>query len=435
MKGLTVKRRSNPKEATWEPHGLTRGQPTSRHFKLRIYDDIITMEFVTNTEMVKKATTGWEMSDNLGSNQPGKPARRWHVGTRYSFSDTYGIILERNLLKPRLYPATHNGRADGTPVYWTQEIWEAKKKSQVSTFAAQLLQNPAAGNEATFKMEWLRAWLIRPAILNVYIMGDPSLGKRRKNSDRTAIAVVGVDAALNKYLLDGFCHRMRQSERWGNLRQLYRKWVGMPGVQRVDVGWERYGLQSDLEYFEEKMREPTAQASFEITELNWTREGNESKRDRVERLQPDFLGGSFMLHGVVRYEDIWRKQDDPEEAAKPDGASDEDIVHVQYVDALWKPNIEKNTIEYHHLKGPTKAMQALIRAQQDYRVCKPIRRQDEEGQVYDLTRRFFEEFLFFPFASKDDLIDAVSRVYDMEPVAPVVYERSLEDMVPDYPDA
>lgn len=407
MKGLTVKRRSNPKEATWEPHGLTRGQPTSRHFKLRIYDDIITLEFVSNPEMVNKATVGWEMSDNLGSNQPGKPARRWHVGTRYSFSDTYGIILERNLLKPRLYPATDNGREDGTPVYWSQEIWEAKKKSQVSTFAAQLLQNPAAGNEATFRMEWLKPWFIRPTILNIYIMGDPSLGARRKNTDRTAIPVIGVDANLNKYLLDGYCHRMKPSERWSSLKRLRRKWLGMPGVQRVDVGWERYSMQSDLQYFEEKMREEGI--SFDIAELSWTREGNQSKKDRVERLQPDFNSGNFFVPGVVRHEVL--------------------------EDAFWAINLDKNQIDYRRMEGPTRAMKAAVATHQEHRVCKPIRRQDEEGNVYDLTRMFFEEFRFFPFSSHDDLIDAMSRIYDMEPVAPVVFEQSFESLIPDYPDA
>jgi len=43
-RGITVKRKSNPKEATIEAHGLIDGQPTSRHFRLHIYDDVVTQD-------------------------------------------------------------------------------------------------------------------------------------------------------------------------------------------------------------------------------------------------------------------------------------------------------------------------------------------------------------------------------------------------------
>jgi hypothetical protein len=72
-----------------------------------------------------------------------------------------------------------------------------------------------------------------------------------------------------------------------------------------------------------------------------------------------------------------------------------------------------------------------MQAGERWRLISPIKRIDETKTVYDLTRVFFEEFALFPFSPRDDLIDAVSRIYDMEAVPPVSFER-IE--VQDYSD-
>lgn len=387
-KGLIFKRRGNPKEATLEGHGLIDGQPTSRHFDLRIYDDVVTRDNITTPEQVKKTTEGWELSDNLAGGQ----RRRWHTGTRYIYGDTYGVILERGILTPRLYPATSNGRKDGVPVLWSPEVWEQKKRTQVSTLAAQLLQNPLADGAGTFKINWLRPWLVRPATINVYILVDPSKGRknRKQTSDRTAIAVIAIDAAGTKYLVDGACHRMTLSQRWDMLKMLHRKWEDMPGVQMLKVGYEQYGMQTDLEHFESKMLDAQDDRDvFAIEEVNWPHEGGHSKKERVERLQPDFEYSDFLLPGIV---------------------------HHEALDACyWSVNPETNKIDYRPVQGSTKLMRAAEVTGQGYRVCSPLKRLDEDKRVYDVTKLLMEEMLLFPFGIRDDMVDAVSRVYDLDP--------------------
>jgi hypothetical protein len=401
--GLTVKRKGNFREATFEAHGVIDALPTGKHFPFLFYDDIITEKNVTNPEQIAKATERTELSFPIGI---GEKTRRRMVGTRYHFADSYGQLMERGVAKARLHPATENGKIDGEPVFMTKEAWEAVKRDMRTTISAQFLQNPIAGKENMFSTKWLKPYWVRPIVMNVYIMGDPSKG-RSATSDRTALVVIGIDTAGNKYLLDGFCHRMQLSERWQKLEMLQRKWSNMPGVQTVRVGYERYGVQADDEYFDEKMRESGRR--FEITELNWTGQvGRQSKENRVERLEPDFRNGNFFVPAKV-----WN--------ANVDGTV-----------AVWYLEDEKDEIFYEAARGLHRLERQVKSNGENWRLVEPIRRVDEDGNIYDLTRVFFEEMTFFPFSPRDDLIDSMSRIYDMEPRPAVVHERVV---IEDYADS
>lgn len=412
--GIVVQRRSNPKEATIEAWGLLDGMPVGRHFALRDYDDVVTEKTVTNEDQQRKTIERWELSDNLGAGDN----RIWVPGTRYHFGDAYGVMLDRGVLKPRIYPATDNGRLDGAPVFFTEEKWQEKKRTQRSTLAAQLLQNPIAGKENSFETSWLRFYVVRPRVMNVYIMADPSMGHSNK-SDRTAIAVIGVDHLGNKYLLDGYRHRMKLTERWMALKGMHKKWNNAPGVMSVQVGYERYGMQADMEHFAEEMRKKPKE-SFAIKELNWVKEGSQAKTARVNRMEPDFREGSFFVPAKVWHPDygvaLWEVWNDEREEAWRDAHDD-------------KPSGNADgMIVYRHLKGALRHDKVAIADGERYRIADPIRRLDEDGNVYDLTRMFFEEYSFFPFAAKDDLVDAMSRIEDMEPAAPNVHEAQAVEM-------
>jgi phage terminase large subunit-like protein len=369
-RGIIVKRSSNPKEGTIEAHGLVDGQPTSRHYKLRVYDDVVVPASVSTPEQVKKTTEAWELSHNLGS----EDGRAWHIGTRYSFADTYAVMLERGSVKPRIHTATKDRELYGEPVLFSKEKWEKEVRDQgEATISCQMLQNPLAGTHRMFDVKDLKVYEIRPQTLQVYIMVDPARSQK-KGSDNTAIAVIGIDYAGNKYLLDGYRHKMDLTERWVRTRDMWKWWSTAPGVQGTNVGYESYGAQADLDYFHERQR--IERTPFVIEELAWPRDGEGSKVDRVQRLTPDVRNGRF----YIPYQ----------------------------TDA----------------KNLTRIQQEMLESGQDYRIARKIIhkgiREAGKMEVYDLTEDFKTELAFFPFAGKKDLVDAVSRIFDMEPVTPGV---------------
>ena len=385
--GIIVKRQGNPKEATVEAHGLIDGMPTGKHWNLRVYDDLVNEDLVGTPEQIKKCTLRWENSDNLGT----KGGRRWHIGTRYSYADTYGIILDRGVLKVRKYPATDDGTLNGRPVFLTQAQWDAKKLAQVSVINAQMLQDPLAGEQNTFDLKSFRTYEARPRTVNVYILVDPSKGATQR-STYTGIAVIGVDAASNRYLLDGYRQRMSLDQRYVAVKHLHKYWSHQPGVQAIRVGYERYGMQSDLEHFELEMRRE--RAFFPIEEVSWPRQGKHSKEDRIERIEPDARHGHIFLPAYC-----W---------------------HEVHGTCIWL--IGQDHVEFRRLLGETKIQREMRATDQGYRLAKPIKRK-AEGHVYDLTRVFLEEARLHPFGSHEDLLDAFSRLYDMDPVPPVMVER------------
>lgn len=271
--GIIVKRKSNPKEATIEAHGLVDGQPTSKHFYLCVYDDVVTIENVRSPQMIEKTTEAWALSLNLGSEH----GIRRYIGTRYHYNDSYAEIMRRGAAKPRIHPATVDGTVDGKSVLLSQEILEQKRRDMGSyVYNSQMLQKPAADESQGFKRDWLEfhecsTW----GNMNLYILVDPA-NEKKKSSDYTAMAVVGLSADNNYYVLEWVRDKLSLTERTDVLFMLHRKY------KPLNVGYERYGMQADIAHIKDLQRR--VNYNFKITELG----GNLSKVDRIRKLIPLF---------------------------------------------------------------------------------------------------------------------------------------------------
>lgn len=274
--GIVVKRKSNPKESTVEAWGLVDGQPTSKHFFVLNYDDVVTRESVYTPEMIAKTTEALELSYNLGS----EGGCKRFAGTRYHFNDSYKTVMDRGTAKPRIHPATDDGTFDGTPVLWTREhLAEKRRDMGPYTAACQLMQNPKADEVQGFREDWIRYYTgvadDAARFTNRYILVDAANGKRPSN-DYTSMWVLGLGRDRNYYVLDMVRDRLNLTQRADTLMRLHRKWRPM------EVRYEKYGMMADTDHIATVQGKENYR--FDLVEVG----GNIPKTDRIKRLIPLF---------------------------------------------------------------------------------------------------------------------------------------------------
>lgn len=341
--GITVKRQGNPKEATIEAWGLVDGQPTSKHFGLLVYDDVVTENSVGTPEMMQKTTKALENSYNLGK----RGGHRRFIGTRYHFNDSYKTLLERKTARPRIYPATEDGTVEGEPVFLTRKELAKKRADQGPyTFGCQMLLDPVADSTQGFKAEWLvgRFATASPIGQNLVFLVDAASAKKKK-SDYTSMWCLGLGSDRKVYVHDMVRDRLSLTERADLLMKWHRKWKPMA------VGYEQYGMMADIEHIKDLQERENYR--FDITPLG----GTMAKNDRIRRLIPWFEKGKIYLH----------------------------------------PKIAKT---------------------------------DYEGKLTDLTQAFInDEYLAFPVAQHDDMLDALARFLDEDlPIQwPMAYAEEYDE--------
>jgi phage terminase large subunit-like protein len=271
--GLIVKRAGNPKEATIEAWGLVDGQPTSKHYKVLLYDDVVTRESVTTPEQIAKVNDAWALSLNLGVTD----GLRRYAGTTYALGDTYYLIQDRKSAKVRCYPATVDGTVHGEPVFLSRQALMKKREDMGPfIFSAQMLMNPIADSVQGFKPEWLRTYgRSSGAGMVKALLVDPA-GEKKRGSDYTVMMVLGLSQDQNIYVLDGIRDRLNLAQRAAKLIELHRMW------KPQKTGYEKYGKDSDIEAIQMVMDQN--EYRFAITPLG----GSMAKPDRIRRLVPYF---------------------------------------------------------------------------------------------------------------------------------------------------
>lgn len=304
--GLIVRRTGNPKEATLEAYGLSDdSQPTSKHYDIKIYDDVITERSVTSREMIDRAMTGIRLSMNLSKTDPksGKIiTKNRFVGTRWDLDDPYGQIVAEEIAAERRRPGvvvTDDGVLKSVGP-WSDETAEAKRKELGDyIFSCQILLDPVAASSQRFKEEWLRFWDAENLRnLNIYIVVDPAGSQKKKDSDYTVFNVFGVDSLDNRLIIKLVRDRLNLVERTNMLFELMRQY---PKV--VKVGYEQVGMQADIEHIQYRMKQENFR--FTIVPLGTARRitsaankqvgGKVKKEDAISALVAPFEAGRIYL--------------------------------------------------------------------------------------------------------------------------------------------
>lgn len=382
-KELFIKRTANRKEPTITTCGFNFALPTGLHADVLLYDDIVIEKSVATAEQIERTAFMFNQSRPLGT----MSCVSRIIGTRYAHNDLFATLLDlkkangEDVYKRRIWPATDNGLLDGKPWIFSQEHWESiiANAEAIKTVSNQYLQNPLIASERVFNVENLSYYYVKPQRMNVYILVDPAHSKK-KGTNSTAMAVVGVSGRKRKYLLDGYCHKMSLIERYLYLRKLFDKWSAMPGVARIKVGYETYGSGNvDLEYIRDMLKKD--QVTMSIIELESPLGSPKHKDDRIERINNDL------------------------------------IPHQIFVP--WDTDPERLTSEQ---------KQACINGNKEF-LSRAIKCIGNNKSVYNLTTEFKKQLSMFPLGSHKDLIDAFSRIYDCDVKDPTQRRQSFEPPV------
>jgi len=296
--GISVRRKSNPKEQTIEAWGVVDGQPIGKHFGVLVYDDVVVPASVTTPEMMKKTLESLQNSYNLGA----EGGLRRFIGTRYHFNDAYRSIMDSKSAIPRIYAATDDGTPDGSPVLLTPERLAEKRRDQGPyIFGCQLMMNPTADDTQGFKASWMRYYdNVNLKIGNVYLLFDPANDKKKTN-DYTCgwVALLCPDQKIR--ILNIVRDRLNLTERTRLMMEWHRKYKP---IRQDGVRYEKYGKDADIDHIKGQME--IENYDFEITEVG----GSTSKNDRIRRLIPYFEQGRILFPRTLNYTDSTGKTRD-----------------------------------------------------------------------------------------------------------------------------
>ena len=164
---------------------------------------------------------------------------------------------------------------------------------------SQYQQQPMAKEDMPFDSDMLQVmdedFKIPPT--KKYAIFDPA-NEQRKSSDFTAGVVIGIDENWNYYLHDMIHDKIKINDRIDAVFKFKNRW------QPWATGYEKYGMQSDIEIIRMKAKEQGQSLGY-FTEVK----GIMSKNDRIKRLDAILQPGKLFVPKRLMYRRIWDGKD------------------------------------------------------------------------------------------------------------------------------
>jgi len=283
------------------------GSIVGRRCDCLIMDDVVRSKEDVLSETLRERVWAWYTADVLTRLKP--RARQVFCNTRWHEDDLAGRILDRDhsdwtVLKLEMENTREDdplGRGIGDRLWpdWFTEKMVERAKQDPASWSALYQQNPSPEGGGEFKKAWVEFYDTPPnrkSTTNLIIV-DPANEKSR-NSDFTAIWVLGMGGDGNAYVLDAVRDRMNLAERTETLFKLHRKY------RPVEVRYEQYGMQSDISHI--KIEMDRLSYRFRIREVR----GKVKKEDRIRRLIPWFKDGRVIFPRELIYTDLAGKTRD-----------------------------------------------------------------------------------------------------------------------------
>lgn len=275
------------------------------HFTTLICDDLVSNQNTATNEQMQKVIDWYKYLLSIAD--PG--SKLIVIGTRYHFGDLYAYIQEN---EPDNFDILVRGayNEDGSlyfPTRLTKAFLDKQRKRQGSwIFSCQYMNQAIDTENQVFREEWLQFYETLPDRLNYFITIDPA-GTTGRESDFTAVLVIGIDCHNNIWVLENHQLKVTQGE-WMDL--VFRKSMEykISSGKMVDASgktvksWESEGgcvsletnaLQKTYKYAFDLEMEARNQW-FGIHEAKPTGSSG-NKESRIAALQPFFEQGKIFL--------------------------------------------------------------------------------------------------------------------------------------------